>query len=121
MGFITIMCARTGDFVSTGIEVDEERFKAYPPTVSRIRCPSCGSEHAWSKGRAWLTDGSDRLVRGGHFGKDVVAQIPMSARSPQEVRDLNKAFEPPPTKPASVHTDRPANMRERITQVLLRL
>jgi hypothetical protein len=74
MSFITVMCPKTGDLISTGIEIDAGSFAGSPTTVFRTRCQACGSEHAWSKGRAWLAEGSDRLVRGGHFGKDVVAR-----------------------------------------------
>ena len=49
MGVIVIRCPRTGNEVSTGVEIDADRFKTLPPTVSRMRCPACGSEHAWSK------------------------------------------------------------------------
>ena len=63
MSFITVICARTEEFISTGIEINAEEFRSFPPTVFRTRCPACGSEHAWSKGRAWLTERSDRLVR----------------------------------------------------------
>jgi hypothetical protein len=49
MGVIVIRCPRTGSEVSTGVEIDADRFKTLPPIVSRMRCPACGSEHAWSK------------------------------------------------------------------------
>ena len=49
MGVIVIRCPRTGNEVSTGVEIDADRFKMLPPIVSRMRCPACGSEHAWSK------------------------------------------------------------------------
>jgi hypothetical protein len=55
MPTVTIMCSRTGDFVSTGIEMDPDAFAALPTTLSRIRCPACGSEHVWSKATAWLS------------------------------------------------------------------
>lgn len=55
MAVVTIMCSRTGDFVSTGVEMDEVAFAALPPKLSRTRCPSCGLEHVWAKGSAWLS------------------------------------------------------------------
>ena len=55
MAFITIMCSRTGEFVSTGIEADQAAFAVLPAKLSRIRCPSCGSEHVWTKATAWLS------------------------------------------------------------------
>jgi hypothetical protein len=55
MATVTIMCSRTGEFVSTGIEMDEAAFAALPVRLSRIRCPACGSEHVWSRATAWLS------------------------------------------------------------------
>jgi len=55
MAVVTIMCSKTGDFVSTGLEMDASTFDALPSKIYRMRCPSCGSEHAWAKGSAWLS------------------------------------------------------------------
>jgi len=55
MAVVTIMCSKTGDFVSTGLEMDAAAFDALPSKIARMRCPSCGSEHAWAKGSAWLS------------------------------------------------------------------
>ena len=63
MSFITVMCSRTGDFVSTGVKIDAESFRALPPKVFKTRCQACGSEHVWSKGRAWLSERDDRRVQ----------------------------------------------------------
>ena len=62
MSFITVMCSRTGDFISTGVKIDAASFSALPPKVFKSRCQACGSEHAWSKGRAWLSERNDKLV-----------------------------------------------------------
>ena len=120
MSFITIMCTKTGDFVSTGVEIDAKGFKRYPPIVQRIRCPSCHSEHVWSKGRAWLTDPSDRLVKGGHFSRDIITQIPMNARSPQEVRSLAKTIEGSAHPIEQPRSSKASGMREYLTKALLR-
>ena len=61
---VAIMCSRTGEFVSTGIEMDEEAFAALPVRLSRMRCPACGSNHVWSRATAWLS-GFGRLLRTG--------------------------------------------------------
>jgi hypothetical protein len=62
MGVLTIMCSRTGDYVSTGIEIDLDGFKALPATLSRMRCPACGYEHVWHKGSAWVSEGAAALA-----------------------------------------------------------
>ena len=55
MAVVTIMCSKTGDFVSTGLEMDTAAFDALPSKIYRMRCPSCGYEHVWAKGSAWLS------------------------------------------------------------------
>ena len=62
MAVVTIMCSRTGDFISVGLVTDEAGFNALRPVVFRMHCPSCGSDHTWSKGRAWLSEATDRRV-----------------------------------------------------------
>jgi hypothetical protein len=62
MGVLTIMCSRTGDYVSAGIEIEPDEFGALPATLSRMRCPACGSEHVWHKGSAWVTEGAAALA-----------------------------------------------------------
>jgi hypothetical protein len=49
MGVVTIRCPRTGEQVSTGLEIDEATWETLPVVLSRMRCPSCGAEHVWSK------------------------------------------------------------------------
>ena len=116
VGVVTIMCTKTGDFVPTGIELDAEGFKAFPPIVLRIRCPSCGSEHAWSKGRAWLTEGAP-LVRGGQLSTEVVNSIQAKGRTSLELHSLAKVIEGKPNPlPAS---SKPRSMREYLTKALL--
>ncbi len=56
MGFVAIYCPRTGREVSTGLECDRDAFQKLKPVVARMRCPACGSEHAWSKATARLVD-----------------------------------------------------------------
>ena len=55
MAVVTIMCSKTGDFVSTGLEMDAAEFEALASRIARMRCSSCGSEHVWAKGSAWLS------------------------------------------------------------------
>src|SRR5688572_5269017 len=54
MAEVTILCPRTGQRVPTGFEIDQKAFHSLRPVVSRMRCPACGSEHAWSKAIAQL-------------------------------------------------------------------
>lgn len=117
VGVVTMMCPRTGDFVSTGVELDAERFKAYPPTVSRMRCPSCGSEHAWSKGRAWLADAAP-LIPGGQLPKQVVDAIQVYGRVDQDLRSLTKAIEGAANSPPM--SSKPDSMQEYLARALSR-
>ena len=101
MAVVTIMCSRTGDFISVGLVTDEAGFKAIRPIVFRMSCPSCGSEHTWSKGRAWLSDATDRrVVHGGRVIEVPVAKTPVAETlvPPQEVA-FGRAS---PTKTASL-------------------
>ena len=74
MAAVTIMCSRTGDFISVGLVTDEAGFKALRPIVFQMYCPSCGSEHTWSKGRAWLSEATDRRVV--HGGRMIEVALP---------------------------------------------
>lgn len=49
MGIVTIRCPRTGEEASTGLETDRATWDKLPIVVSKMRCPSCGVEHVWSK------------------------------------------------------------------------
>jgi hypothetical protein len=54
---IMLTCARTGQFVSTGIETDLETFITLPDVVSQLRCPACAGTHFWTKRETWLCRG----------------------------------------------------------------
>jgi hypothetical protein len=55
MAAVLIVCPRSGASVSTGLSLDPEGLRALSPRVMRMRCSSCGSEHAWAKGLAFLS------------------------------------------------------------------
>jgi hypothetical protein len=42
---IMLACARTHEFVSTGIEIDIDTFIALPEVLSLMQCPACGQTH----------------------------------------------------------------------------
>ena len=81
MGVIVIRCPRTGNEVSTGVEIDADRFKMLPPIVSRMRCPACGSEHAWSKRsasfKAMAVSDADEKRRAPVLGRSPQPGIPV--------------------------------------------
>lgn len=54
---IMLTCARTGQFVPTGIETDLDTFINLPDVLSRTRCAACGSTHFWTKRETWLCRG----------------------------------------------------------------
>jgi hypothetical protein len=47
MGILLIRCPHTGRPISTGVQVDPHPFAARPNTLSYLRCPDCGLDHAW--------------------------------------------------------------------------
>ena len=53
---ILFACARTGQFVPTGIETDLETFIALPEVLSLSQCPACGRSHYWTKSETWVSD-----------------------------------------------------------------
>lgn len=61
MSSVMIKCPNTGKAVSTAIEIDPGTFRRLPKIASRMHCPACGQEHAWTTGSAWLA-GEPRLV-----------------------------------------------------------
>jgi hypothetical protein len=56
MGILLIKCPHTGRSISTGIEVDPQSFAKLPDTLSRLKCPACGLDHAWWTREAWLQE-----------------------------------------------------------------
>jgi hypothetical protein len=46
---ILFTCARTGQFVPTGIETDLNTFIALPEVLALSQCPACGRSHYWTK------------------------------------------------------------------------
>ncbi|MEI9803949.1 MAG: hypothetical protein WDN48_05120 [Pseudolabrys sp.] len=61
MSSVMIECPKNGRPVSTGIEVEPSVFRELPKIASKMTCPACGQEHAWTTRSAWLT-GEPRLV-----------------------------------------------------------
>jgi len=49
MSKLMIVCPVTGAEVFTGIEIPSDAIAQIPEIVSRMICPSCNQEHAWSK------------------------------------------------------------------------
>ncbi len=49
MGVVMIRCPRTGDEVSTGLEMDQATWDGLPVVPSRMHCPACRAEHVWSR------------------------------------------------------------------------
>jgi len=53
---IMFVCARTSQFVPTGIETDLDTFMALPEVLSLSRCSACGGNHYWIKSETWISD-----------------------------------------------------------------
>ena len=54
MGAVMIRCPRTGASVPTGVVVQGNSLDGVTHKITRMRCVSCGSEHAWARGLAWV-------------------------------------------------------------------
>jgi len=54
MSAVMIRCPVTGRPVSTAIETEPSVFRKLPKVSSRMHCPACGKDHAWSISSAWL-------------------------------------------------------------------
>jgi hypothetical protein len=59
MAVLLVQCLHTGKPISTGIEVDAERFAKLPDVLSHVRCPECGLEHVWWTREAWLDEAGE--------------------------------------------------------------
>jgi hypothetical protein len=49
MSKLMILCPASGQEVFTGIEIPTDTIAQIPEIVSRMICPSCNQEHAWTK------------------------------------------------------------------------
>jgi hypothetical protein len=56
MGALMLKCPATGREFAIGIEMEEERFRKLPDTVTKSRCPYCGLEHRWWTREARLAE-----------------------------------------------------------------
>jgi endogenous inhibitor of DNA gyrase (YacG/DUF329 family) len=63
MTFLNVRCPETGREISTGIDVDAERFASLPDKLPISKCPICGFDHVWLKCDA-------RFVESPGIGKD---------------------------------------------------
>jgi hypothetical protein len=111
MGVIVIRCPRTGNEVSTGVEIDADRFKTLPPTVSRMRCPACGSEHAWSKRSA-----SFKALGVAEPGDTKRART--EVRAPRIGHAMPEKRDPAPVAPAPAAPVRRGSVRDIVSRLL---
>ena len=63
MSIVAILCPKTGQRVSTGIEMDQAAFSAMPLTTRIVDCWACGGRHSWSRRWATLVESDDQTVR----------------------------------------------------------
>ncbi|MGX1164965.1 hypothetical protein AB7M16_001231 [Bradyrhizobium sp. USDA 372] len=54
MGMVMIKCPETGRAISTGIEMDRERFRCSAVFFSRTYCGMCAATHEWFAKEAWV-------------------------------------------------------------------
>ncbi len=64
MGVVMILCPRSGQKVSTGVEFSEREFNALPPSKHMtMRCWMCGGDHEWSSRWATYVDDEREIAR----------------------------------------------------------
>lgn len=61
MSKLMILCPTTGQEVFTGIEIPSDTIAQIPEIVSRMTCPACNQEHAWSKKDARVVETGRRV------------------------------------------------------------
>jgi hypothetical protein len=54
MGIVMVKCPATGRAISTGIDMDEARFRRTVVFMGRSYCRHCRTEHEWFAGDAWV-------------------------------------------------------------------
>jgi hypothetical protein len=54
MGMVMIKCPETGSPISTGIEMDGEKFRSSAVFFSRTYCRMCAATHEWFAREAWV-------------------------------------------------------------------
>ena len=57
MARIFTSCPVDGQPIDTGVEIDEASFLRIPTFLGKAFCVHCGTEHEWTKDKAWLVDG----------------------------------------------------------------
>jgi hypothetical protein len=59
---LTFLCARTGNKIDTGLDLDARRFASLPRETTELSCPHCAGPHLLAGVSAWL--GELRLDQG---------------------------------------------------------
>jgi hypothetical protein len=59
---IMFACARTGQFVPTGIETDLDTFLALPEVLSLSQCSACGCSHYRTKSETWISSSLSKCL-----------------------------------------------------------
>lgn len=61
MSALVVNCPKTGQRISTGIEIESEDLSRLPEIRARVDCPACGGVHAWTRADAYLFPAANRL------------------------------------------------------------
>ena len=56
MGMVMILCPKTQQAISTGIQADRATFRSTPVFFSRTMCPICRVTHEWFAKTAWVCE-----------------------------------------------------------------
>ena len=56
IGIVIIRCPKTGNCISTGMEVNRAAFGSMPVFFGSTFCPACRVSHEWFAPNAWVCD-----------------------------------------------------------------
>jgi hypothetical protein len=56
VGVVMIICPKTGNEISTGMETDRSTFSYTPVFFGRTYCPVCRTHHEWFAKDAWVDE-----------------------------------------------------------------
>jgi hypothetical protein len=56
VGVVMIICPKTGNEISTGMETDQSTFSHTPVFFARTYCSVCRTHHEWFAKDAWVDE-----------------------------------------------------------------
>jgi hypothetical protein len=63
MLIVAVLCPKTSQHISTGVELDQAELDALPAVSRTVECWACGGTHSWSKRWATVIECQDPHAR----------------------------------------------------------